>query len=304
MTPEQKAEVRSVLDATSSEEIPTLESLDGVPEAPINGTTYARKNGAWTEAQGLFRPVIFNPSGLYIADVYTFLGFDTYQGVFPTVFVAGELTYFYATSCDSFDGTNFQNLASLEIHGIVASVFVGNNAALLSLDLTGAALQAYPDTFHPNAMLNYYDVTGSEGNFTTVVLPASLDTFSASSFNHNYLPSFVECTMVTVELNNATVEGAAPLDFTDSLNLSYLDLGSGALTQMPILDGCVALAAFYANENTYVAADVDAMFILLESFGLSNGVIDLSGGGSDPPTAASATARADLASRGYTITHN
>jgi len=118
----------------------------------------------------------------------------------------------------------------------------------------------------------------------------------------------------TVSVNNAYKLNG--LEEWDSDSMSILSLDLSGLTSLQFLfhrntilsyiniTGCANLIDIDLADNTLVEASVNHVLITLDSSGLSNGFVDLSGGTSSGPTGLGALAAASLIVKGWTVNTN
>lgn len=80
---------------------------------------------------------------------------------------------------------------------------------------------------------------------------------------------------------------------SDSASLSTLDL-----------TGCASIVSLYLDGCAFAQSSVDAILAALDTAGLSDGEVDISGGTNAIPSAAGLTSKANLEGKGWTVTVN
>ena len=106
-----------------------------------------------------------------------------------------------------------------------------------------------------------------------------------------------------VEKVTANSNSFATADFTGCSAITFICMRSNGLSTVGIEDSPLLLSCDF-SDNELDEAAVDGVLADLDSFGLSNGFVDVSGGTNAPPSAAGLTSKANLEGKGWTVTVN
>jgi Leucine-rich repeat (LRR) protein len=117
--------------------------------------------------------------------------------------------------------------------------------------------------------------------------------------------------LTSVDLSNCTAlikaylngNSISSITVTGCAALQELELSTNSLTAIDIA-GLSALIYVGATDNALPEAAVDDILAKLDTFGLSNGEVALSGGTNAIPSAAGLTSKANLEGKGWTVTVN
>lgn len=179
------------------------------------------------------------------------------------------------------------------------------------------------------------DLTGDQNLRKVYGNGATLDSLTltdCTAITEIYLNSLVSLTsfafggcaaLQLIELDGFTLNGLtipdlpALTDFalSNSANLTTLTMGasplllnltaqSNALLTSFGIGGCTGVTSLYLDGCALTEGAVDAILAALDTNGLSNGEVDLSGGTNAIPSAAGLASKASLEGKGWTVTVN
>jgi len=109
--------------------------------------------------------------------------------------------------------------------------------------------------------------------------------------------------VVAVAFQNCDNFGALAggLNVSGLVNMWYLAFGNCPFLEILNVSGCVSLFLIEGPGSALNQTSIDNLMIELDTNGLSNGIINLSGGTGPAPSGAGAVAQANLISKGWTI---
>lgn len=136
------------------------------------------------------------------------------------------------------------------------------------------------------------DLQNTPSTSSLISLDVSINT-QLTSLNTSYCVSMsaLVCHQNYALGNNLVLSGSA---------LTFLFCSDSSITNL-ILSGSPNLTTVWAQHNQVTTSSINQLYIDLDTFGLSNGDIRLSGSLMAPPTGAGITARTNLVGKGWTI---
>ena len=139
----------------------------------------------------------------------------------------------------------------------------------------------------------------------------TIDAYLCTAMTQAIFNACTSCTAIDVHGNSSlisvNVDGASSLTSVTLGTLSVCQginiLNCGSLATIDI-SGCPIAEAVTLTGNALDQTSVDGVLADLDSGGLSNGTVDISGGTNSAPSAAGLTSKANLEGKGWTVTVN
>lgn len=197
------------------------------------------------------------------------------------------------------DFNTYVNLTSLNI---------GNNSSLTSLDIS--ALTKLDELIINDTSISSIDVTNNiltklnVANTPSISITGIENTnltefnFEASGYNPDFSQSYFSNLTNINGINN----GITSVDFTNLTQLQYFNYTGNyinTISNITSLGNIQNIIFFNMNNNGLDLDAVNTIFVVINSFGTSNGVIDLAN--NTAPNVVSLADRNDLISRGWTL---
>ena len=148
------------------------------------------------------------------------------------------------------------------------------------------AITQVPGTITIQGMTSTYTM----GSFLYVDDPTAVTEINLAHVGHCIIDASSMSNLTTL---NCSFNALTALDVTGCAALNTLDCGYSGLTSLDV-SGCNALRFLSCNNNQLTASSVDNIIIDLNTNGITTGYLNLSGGTSAAPSAASAAALANL----------
>jgi len=178
--------------------------------------------------------------------------------------------------------------------------FYANYNSLQSVNLSSLTNLSY-------VSINNNDIPGSSTNsLTSVNLSGCTSLLGLDLTNSDFsegIPSLSGLiNLDTIYFSDCSISGV--VDLSNLSTLTYLSFsGNTALTSIVISDTQL-IDYFYALDCALTETAVNNILQSLDNSGVTNGIINLSGGTSAVPTGAGLTARTNLIAKGWSVTTN
>jgi hypothetical protein len=232
------------------------------------------------------------------------------------------------------DFTNNTNLESLDFSDVTYGqpLILNNNINLTSLDVSGlngacneinVSNTQLTSLLVPSSNIQYLDVsntliTSLDGVLSGVVGTINISDTTISSFGSITLNNVIEILANSCDITSLSSVGGSPgglVEVKNCLSLASLNLSNRLYIEFDEskFSGSTNLISVTLQAMGLFQSVVDGILVELDSYGKSNGTLDISGGTGDPalggtanqkPSATGLAAKSSLEGKGWTVTVN